>query len=168
MVEGGAKRLSASMRSVGVILLVGLLAGCGGTKLDTLDEPALDWGAQRGEWVFINYWAVWCTPCRKEIPELNRFEEGRVLGVNYDNPDLTTLRQQTRDMGIEFTQLVADPAQLLGYDRPNVLPATFVFDPDGVYRGVMVGPQTHESLSAWLQPGVEVTQAHPLNQQGLN
>ena len=151
-------RLLKRVKVTGLILLSLVLISCGAPKLDTLDATPLDWKAQRGEWVFINYWAVWCAPCRKEIPELNSFDGGRVLGVNYDNPDLATLRQQTSDMGIEFTQLLADPAELLGYERPSVLPATFVFDPEGVYRGVMGGPQTHESLSVWLEPGFEVTQ----------
>jgi len=41
----------------------------------------------RGQWVVINYWAEWCKPCIKEIPELNgldRREGYRVLGANFD------------------------------------------------------------------------------------
>ncbi|MGH1371308.1 MAG: TlpA family protein disulfide reductase [Cellvibrionaceae bacterium] len=134
-----------------------LLSGCGDTKLQQLDGRHLSWESLRGEWVFINYWAIWCAPCRKEIPELNAFSQGHVLGVNFDGPDLETLKQHTAELHIEFTQLQGDPAQLLGFERPSVLPATYVFDPNGVYRGVMMGPQTQASLLAWLQPGYQVT-----------
>ncbi len=140
---------------VAVLLLT--LSACGDQSFDTLDDSPLSWQSLRGEWVFINYWAVWCAPCRKEIPELNEFTDGRVLGVNYDNPDLATLTEHSQELGIEFTQLQVDPAQALGFERPSVLPATFVFDPQGVYRGVMVGPQTQASLAAWLKPGYELS-----------
>lgn len=137
-------------------LLVLLLSACGETKLKTLSGSDLSWEQQRGQWVFINYWAQWCHPCRKEIPELNQFakqHKGKavVLGVNFDDPQLDELEEQSRAMGIEFTQLLHDPAQVLDFDRPSVLPATFVFDPKGVYQGVMVGPQTEASLGAWLK-----------------
>lgn len=140
-----------------VVLSSLLLSSCGDTKLQQLNGSNLSWESLRGEWVFINYWAVWCAPCRKEIPELNAFTQGHVLGVNFDGPDLDTLKEHTAELNIEFTQLQDDPSSQLGFERPSVLPATYVFDPKGIYRGVMMGPQTEASLSAWLQPGYELS-----------
>lgn len=139
----------------------GLLAGCGDLKMQTLSGQELSWQAQRGQWVFINYWAEWCKPCRKEIPELNQFaqqhaEQVEILGVNFDEPDTEELQRQTLAMQIQFPQLVTDPSAALGFSRPSVLPATYVFDPQGLYRGVMVGPQTEASLGAWLKEGEAV------------
>lgn len=136
--------------------LLALLSACGDTQLKTLSGSDLSWKQQRGQWVFINYWAQWCQPCRKEIPELNQFAvqhkgEAVVLGVNFDNPEFQELEKQTRAMAIEFTQLLHDPSAALGFERPEVLPATYVFDPKGVYQGVMVGPQTEASLGARLK-----------------
>ena len=42
---------------------------------------------EQGHWRIVNYWAVWCGPCREEIPELNRLHEETdlvVFAVNYD------------------------------------------------------------------------------------
>jgi len=142
-------------RAIGVLVLITslLLSGCDNHEFERLEGSAVSWQSLRGEWVFINYWAIWCGPCREEIPELNAFTEGRVLGVNFDNPDRTTLQQHSDELNIEFTQLVRDPSSQLQFERPSVLPATYVFDPQGVYRGVMVGPQTQASLSAWRETG---------------
>lgn len=150
------------MNKLAIPLLLSLcLCACGDTQFSTLDDGDLRWQQQRGQWVFINYWAQWCHPCRKEIPELNQFAQqyqgqAVVWGVNFDQPADDELRRQTEAMGIRFVQLFEDPAARLGYERPTVLPATYVFDPDGVYQGVMVGPQTEASLTAWLQdrPGL--------------
>ncbi len=142
---------------LGMLLMAVLLStACSDMKLPLVSGEPLSWQAQRGQWVFINYWAEWCKPCRKEIPELNAFAAQRrgqvvVLGVNFDNPEPDELQRQIRAMDIAFPQLSQDPAATLGFERPAVLPATYIFDPEGAYRGVMVGPQTEATLSAWLK-----------------
>ena len=56
----------------------------------TLDGDSVSLGDLRGDVVLLNVWATWCTPCRKEIPELQalheaRADEGlRVVGVTVD------------------------------------------------------------------------------------
>ena len=45
----------------------------------------------RGQWVVVNYWAIWCKPCVKEIPDLaalhDRREDVTVLGLAFDESD---------------------------------------------------------------------------------
>lgn len=157
------KRPKSRIRIMGLLTLLTalLLSGCNDLTFERLDGSDLSWQSLRGEWVFINYWAVWCAPCRKEIPELNAFTEGQVLGVNFDNPDRAILQQHSDELKIEFTQLLLDPSSQLRFERPSVLPATYVFDPQGVYRGVMVGPQTQASLAAWLERGDQIAREEP-------
>ena len=31
----------------------------------------------RDQWVVVNYWATWCAPCRKEMPELSELMQRR-------------------------------------------------------------------------------------------
>ena len=105
----------------------------------------------RGQWVVINYWAVWCKPCIQEIPELNELAElpqVTVLGVNYDGVTGDELAQQLQKLGVDFPVLTTDPAPQLGIARPVVLPTSLVLDPQGKLQGTLVGPQTLESLAA--------------------
>jgi len=124
-----------------------LLAACspGGTPGDS---PTLD--ELRGQWVVINYWAIWCKPCAQEIPELNALHElpgVTVLGVNYDGASGEELGQQLHKLGIGFPALDTDPAAALGTARPVVLPTSLVIDPAGQLRETLVGPQTLQSLA---------------------
>lgn len=150
--RGGRQRRRSGL--VAAIALCVLLGGCDKTDQARLaDGRAVPWEQWQGRWLLVNYWAEWCAPCRREIPELNRLhaEAGDagvvVLGVNFDGlsgPALTTL--MTR-MGIRFPVLVADPGGRWDQAPPSVLPSTLVIAPDGALRDVLVGPQSYESLA---------------------
>jgi len=124
------------------------LSACGASR-DSTSELALD--KLRGQWVVINYWAQWCKPCIKEIPELNtldqKYPQVTVLGVNYDGATGEDLAVQLAKLGIEFSTLTTDPAGQLGASRPEVLPTTLILDPTGQLSATLVGPQTLASLA---------------------
>jgi thiol-disulfide isomerase/thioredoxin len=127
-------------------LMLSLLA-CSAPE-DPTRQPRLE--DLRGQWVVINYWAQWCTPCIKEIPHLNRLDQEysqvTVLGVNYDGASGEELEQQQQKLGVAFASLEADPAAQLGTPRPVVLPTTLVLNPDGQIVTTLIGPQTLQSL----------------------
>ena len=106
-----------------------------------------------GQWRVINYWAIWCAPCREEIPELNALDDRTdlmVFAVNYDGQNGEALQSQAAEMGITFTLLEQDPGAALGVERPRVLPTTLLVNPQGAVTDTLVGPQTQESLmSVW-------------------
>ncbi len=134
------------MRKAWILCLIPLLVAC---------DPAPDAGApsleaHRGQWVLVNYWAKWCKPCIKEIPELNALDRDRedvtVLGVNYDGLVGDALAAQLKELNVEFTTLTTDPAAQLGTQRPVVLPTTFILNTKGALVSTLVGPQTLETL----------------------
>lgn len=140
---------------IGASLLL-LLSGC-----------AEDFGADQygqkvpaahveGQWLLINYWADWCPPCRKEVPQLNLLAEQlegqgvRVFGVNYDGLQGAELQAAIKAFDIRFRVLVQDPATRLQLPRSEALPVTFVLDPQGRLREQLVGEQTAAGLAAKL------------------
>lgn len=137
------------------LLTVTGISGCGDKVLPVHKQEPIEWQSLRGQWVFINYWAEWCKPCIKEIPELNQFAkhqpQATMLGIYYDPVDSKRLESLRTKFNVEYSLLTQDPFQLLGYKRPQVLPATVVFDPQGYLRQVLIGPQTQASLTVWLQ-----------------
>ena len=128
-------------------LLLMVLAACSPAEKP---ENTLQLDELRGQWVVINYWAIWCKPCIQEIPELNKLAElpqVTVLGVNYDGISGEELDQQLQKLGVTFPTLKTDPATQLGLARPVVLPTSLVLDPQGQLSDTLVGPQTLETLA---------------------
>lgn len=136
------------MRFLAALIIAFSLTGCQSDQKE-LNSPSIS--DYQGQWVVINYWAKWCKPCIKEIPELNefdrKFDHASVLGVNYDGAVGEDLAQQIRDFSIEFPVLEEDPALELGTQRPSVLPTTLILNPDGELTATLVGPQSVMTLA---------------------
>jgi thiol-disulfide isomerase/thioredoxin len=109
----------------------------------------------QGQWVVVNYWAEWCKPCIKEIPELNALNDQHsditVVGVNFDGIVGDALAEQERRLGVRFQTLSYDPSSELGIERPKALPTTVILKPSGERLDVLIGPQTEASLVALIR-----------------
>lgn len=109
------------------------------------------WGDLGEKTVVVNYFAEWCAPCLRELPELNEFnlhkaKDVELVGVSFDpmsNAELAELKQRH---GIEFQLALMEPAPKFPFQRPQMLPATYVIKPDGSVKGPLMGEQDLESL----------------------
>ena len=104
-----------------------------------------------GQWLLINYWAEWCKPCLKEVPELNEFynqyaEEYSMLAVSFDNLTNEELLEQITKYDMQYPLLSSIPKPKLGIDMPAALPANYIRSPEGKIFGPLLGPQTVETL----------------------
>ena len=99
---------------------------------------------QRGQVVMLNFWATWCGPCRREMPQLNRiYSKYRpagfvLLGVNVDQ-DSANARGVADKLGVKFPVLF-DTHQAVSrlYDL-GTMPSTVIIDRDGRVRYVHLG-----------------------------
>lgn len=136
------------MRCALILATVLSLLGC--TKNGS-DTSLLSLESLHGQWVVVNYWAQWCAPCIKEIPELNSLDQEyaqvTVVGVNYDGKEGQELELQRQKLGVTFASLASDPSAQLGISRPVVLPTTLILDPKGQLVATLIGPQTFASLA---------------------
>ncbi len=147
------------MRKLIISISLALLTSCGPTPEH--GDPAASAQQYRGRWLVLNYWAVWCKPCRQEIPELNQLssqlaDRVTVLGVNYDGVKGPELASAVAAMGIEFATASQDLTTELNIQQPLVLPTTYVFNPEGKLVRTLIGPQSYESLSQLIEaPAIE-------------
>lgn len=131
------------------------LSGCAEEQwLDHRGDPVVQTDLD-DRWVVVNYWAEWCAPCLHELPEFNQLAAGnpdvRVLGVNYDGISGDELLALSDRMNIEFSVMGQDFEQSFKLDRPQVLPTTYIFNPQGELQHSLPGPQTEASLKALLE-----------------
>ncbi len=118
--------------------------------LTTVTGEHIDFNHLKRQWVVINYWANWCEPCKKEIPELNNFSQTHdnvyMVGVNYDGVDNHRLLELIAKNEIHYFNSLTDPTQSLNLGDIPGLPVTFVFNQKGELRKTLFGPQTAETL----------------------
>ena len=105
-------------------------------QVTTLDGKAYDLAQHRGKWVVVNFWATWCKPCVKEMPDLSALDAMRdhieVLGLAYDDSDPKDIRAFLNEHPVAFPIAIVDtfdPPK--SFATPRGLPTTYLIGPDG-------------------------------------
>jgi peroxiredoxin len=112
--------------------------------LPTLKGPTLSLASLRGKVVLVDFWAQWCEPCKKELPELDKLAKSYagkgvvVLAVNIDK-QRGNAERLVKQLGLGLDVLL-DPAGSVAasYDPPK-MPSSFVVDKKGIVRFVNEG-----------------------------
>lgn len=126
-------------------------------QFDTPAGPALALSSFQGKPLLINFWATWCPPCVKEMPELDRFSQvfkvkgWHVIGLAIDSP--TPVKAFLSKVGVGFDIGLAgmggtELSQTLGNDAGG-LPFTVLIDAQGRIRQRKAGGTHFDELAAW-------------------
>ncbi|WP_334108592.1 TlpA disulfide reductase family protein [Methylobacillus sp.] len=144
-----------------IVIVVLLLMACGGVYLyrsQVVDEnytgqqedfyshrypdqqgKAFDFAGLQGRVTVVNFWATWCAPCRKEIPDLSAisqdYAQRRVAVIGIAADDLPAIQEFLQAIPASYTFVAAEfDAMAISRDLGNtkgILPFTVLMDGDG-------------------------------------
>lgn len=125
--------------------------------LETMEGEPFTLSDQQDKVVVLNFWATWCAPCRKEIPDFmelhKELNDDGVLfaGISLDEEGWEKVRPYAEDMGINYPLMVDDGSVSREYGPIRAIPTTFVINKKGKVEYVAPGMLTKEKLKPILQ-----------------
>ncbi len=127
------------------------------------EEHSLD--EYRGKTVFLNFWATWCGPCQREIPDIEALYKDRgenegdlvVLGVanpktdshpNNSDVSVDEVKAFIDEQGITYPVLMDTEGTMFSGYRIMSFPTTFMIDKDGNIFGYISGMLTPDMMNS--------------------
>lgn len=143
----------------------------------TVDGKSFSLAQQRGQWVVVNIWATWCSPCLKEMPDLSALDALRehvsVIGLAYEDIAAEDMRAFLEEHPVVYPIAIIDmnnpPAD---FDSPRGLPVTYLIAPDGRVAERFLGPvtavQLETAIAAAGGPALPTTPATAASAEGAS
>ena len=89
----------------------------------------------RGKVVLVNFWATWCPPCRKEMPDLDslyqRFKDRGFVVLALSDEDAGNVKPFIAERNISYPVLLDPGDNVKDLFQVNGIPQSFVYDRDG-------------------------------------
>ncbi|MBD3664036.1 TlpA disulfide reductase family protein [Sulfitobacter aestuariivivens] len=109
----------------------------------------------QGKYVLVNFWATWCAPCRKEMPQINALQKEfggddfEVLTIATGRNSPTGIVKFFEEAGIDSLPRHQDPKQAVASQMGIFgLPITVILNPEGKEIARLRGDATWDSDSA--------------------
>jgi len=147
------RKLIAAVAALTIVTGVAAgVAACAQPRQDARAVPAPDFSVQdlggnaltlasfKGKVLVINFWATWCPPCRREIPDFIaaykelKAEGLEILGFSVDEATGPALLEWVKKQGINYPIALATPEIVRAYEPGDFIPATIVIDRQGRIR----------------------------------
>ena len=89
-----------------------------------------------GKFILVDFWATWCGPCRKAIPELNEFQKQFkdqlvVVGISSETEEKV---KAMKEPVIEYSSAIDTKGTMKNILEVKGIPHVILIDPHGIVR----------------------------------
>ena len=146
-------RFSRALFATAIVMVLAVAgAACAQAKTEVEATPAPEFSLQdlqgnslslssyKGKVLILNFWATWCPPCRREIPDfIEAYKDLKdkgleILGVSVDSLSADALRDWAQKAGMNYPVALATQKIVQDYEPGEFIPATIVIDRRGRIR----------------------------------
>ena len=139
------------------LLQFALVAAADEFTLEDLQGKTHRLADYRGKWVLVNFWATWCPPCLKEIPELISLHNAHhdkdlaVIGISMDSDPSKIVAAFARAHGVNYPVVMGNRKNTSQIGTIEVLPVSYLYNPKGEQVSYQAGEVTRASIEAYIK-----------------
>lgn len=110
----------------------------------------------KGKWLLVNFWATWCPPCLRELPDLvalydaHKNKDLDVIGVAMEYQDPDYVKQFARSMMISYPIVLGNDRIASQFGAIDGLPTSYLFNPRGKMVAYHVGALTQQAVESYI------------------
>jgi thiol-disulfide isomerase/thioredoxin len=125
-----------------------------GFALHDLEGNAVDFADFEGKLVLIDFWATWCGPCRRSVPELNELyhqfaaDGFEVVGISLDRGGIDKVKRFASDHKIAYTVVMGSLNDARRWRAGNGIPSAILVDRNGDIVGRWVGFRSKDRMES--------------------
>ena len=126
-----------------------------GNALLNQDDKPISLADYHGKVVFLNFWATWCPPCQREMPEIQKLSEKyqnsediailTVVMPGGQEMDAAGIKKFLKEKGFTMP-VIFDDGRLSSSFQITSLPTTYMLDRDGNVYGSVVGQLSSDMM----------------------